>query len=639
MATNEQIKVLVSSGDSPKTLAELKKHIKECKDALVGLEKGTEDYNKVALECAESMHKLTEITEQTRNASTDFGDRLSNITGTLGGMAGGVQAVISGLSLMGVEMGDDVKVMKLLTSSMALTNSISQIDSGVKAFGRLKNSILQGVQGMNKFKLALISTGLGALVVLLGSIIANWDEFTESIGLSSKQLEKLGQIWDGVMGVIKGGIQGIAKAFAKVLKGDFEGAWDELKKGFNVAETYSKGVQDGITKREKEAQEKRLAQQKELFEKQKELQKEIQAEQDAKHQLELKELENQRNKELITETEYYEKRKKLLNDYYNLVSKRGNTTDIQSQLQDIEGQILAVDKQINETAKKAEETERKTAKEKAQNTIKDINNDEEVRYAIERANLLLSVEENRQLKELELQREHMQNKIANLKETFEIQSATMEAGSTELLDLERQFNLNMANLTLESVQLEKQISDERVEIKKREVEKKKELEENYIKFTSSLLGEMGSIFGALADMNEENFETQKAFKVAEAITSVIQSGISAVTAIWSDPTIPTATAKGILTGVTVSSLLASGFAQIKQIQNTQPNTNSTNVSGVSGNINYGAVQNLTTQVQNTRQTTTATDIENMPEQRVYVVYSDLEMVGNSTRANIRNVTF
>lgn len=52
----------------------------------------------------------------------------------------------------------------------------------------------QATQGMNKFKIALVSTGLGALVVVLGSLIANWDEFSQLIGVSSDAMEKFGVI-------------------------------------------------------------------------------------------------------------------------------------------------------------------------------------------------------------------------------------------------------------------------------------------------------------------------------------------------------------------------------------------------------------------------------------------------------------
>jgi hypothetical protein len=71
---------------------------------------------------------------------------------------------------------------------MSLSQGIKSITEGVQSFKTLSASINLGTKALGGFKKGLIATGLGALVVVLGSIIANWEEFTEAIGISEDQL-------------------------------------------------------------------------------------------------------------------------------------------------------------------------------------------------------------------------------------------------------------------------------------------------------------------------------------------------------------------------------------------------------------------------------------------------------------------
>ena len=98
------------------------------------------------------------------------------------GMVGSFQAVKGAMTLLGVESENVEAAIQKMQSSMAIVQGLQSIDGGIKSFKTLTTAIGAATQGMNKFKVALVATGLGALVVVLGSIIANWDEFTEIIG-------------------------------------------------------------------------------------------------------------------------------------------------------------------------------------------------------------------------------------------------------------------------------------------------------------------------------------------------------------------------------------------------------------------------------------------------------------------------
>lgn len=141
MATQEVEILQVNTEPSKKSIAELRSEIKQLKDSLLSLEQGSKEYNQTLVDLADKQHQLKEIQEEVNRSSTDFGDRLHNVQGVMAGLSGAFQTAIGTLSLMGVELGDDVKMLKMLQSAMAITQGIAAIDTGIKAFKALKASI------------------------------------------------------------------------------------------------------------------------------------------------------------------------------------------------------------------------------------------------------------------------------------------------------------------------------------------------------------------------------------------------------------------------------------------------------------------------------------------------------------------
>lgn len=136
---------------------------------------------------------------------------------------------------------------------MSMSGGIKNLTEGVKSFKTLSASINMGTKALSGFKKGLIATGLGALVVVLGSVIANWKEFTEAIGVSEDALKKVGQVIGGVTNVALTAVKSIATSFGKLIKGDFSGALDSIKKGFDVTASYNEGVQKKIEEQNEEA--------------------------------------------------------------------------------------------------------------------------------------------------------------------------------------------------------------------------------------------------------------------------------------------------------------------------------------------------------------------------------------------------
>ena len=249
--------VKIQTGESARTVKELRKELRDLKDQLLSTQQGTDEYNRTMVKAADIQHELKEQMEEINSSAMDFGQKLGNVTKTMTGISGAITAATGALSLFGIENDEaQKKITATMTSLIGITEGLSKMDDGIKAFKRLTIAVNSSSKAMGVFKTALISTGIGALVVVLGSVIAYWDEFTEAIGLSSEQLEKLGNIASGVFNVFTSSLKGIAQALGKMIKGDFKGAWDSLKDGFSVVKNFNEGVAEAESKREEEKTKK-----------------------------------------------------------------------------------------------------------------------------------------------------------------------------------------------------------------------------------------------------------------------------------------------------------------------------------------------------------------------------------------------
>lgn len=259
---SETIKVLeIDTNPAQTSIKDLRKTLKGFKDEMANLEEGSDAFLEVANKAGQVKHQIDEINESIKGASSDFGDMVGNVTNVAAGITGAFQAVAGGLQAMGVESEAIDQAIAKMQGLMAVTQGLSAIDDGIKSFGKLTTAINTSSKGLGKFKTALIGTGLGALVVVLGSIIANWDEFSKSIGISESAMQKFGDVMNGVLNSALSMIGGVGKAISRLITGDFKGAGEAIKEGFAVQKNFQAGVQkaeEDRTKKQLEEAQKRL---------------------------------------------------------------------------------------------------------------------------------------------------------------------------------------------------------------------------------------------------------------------------------------------------------------------------------------------------------------------------------------------
>lgn len=170
MADNQDIAIKVKVEgveQSIESVKDLKNAIRDAKDEQL---KMASSFGQGSKQYQDATKKLSELKDKVE----DLNDSTKSLKGT------GVEQLTQGFSQMkeGIMNLDFEKVK----------GGIAAMKSGMGAFATAAKGALQGVKG------ALIATGIGALVVLLGTIVAYWDDIKGAINGVSKEQEKLNQL-------------------------------------------------------------------------------------------------------------------------------------------------------------------------------------------------------------------------------------------------------------------------------------------------------------------------------------------------------------------------------------------------------------------------------------------------------------
>ena len=105
----------------------------------------------------------------------------------LTGVAGGFAAVQGAMALVGNQSEEVEKTLLKVQSAMALAAGIDQLTEAKDAFINLGKT---AVKAFESIKGAIGSTGIGLLVVALGTIYAYWEDISKAVGFSTKESEK-----------------------------------------------------------------------------------------------------------------------------------------------------------------------------------------------------------------------------------------------------------------------------------------------------------------------------------------------------------------------------------------------------------------------------------------------------------------
>jgi hypothetical protein len=244
-AVKKTVKETEKAGGS---FTNMRKELKNLTLQLQNLDPASKEFEKVAQRAGQIKEQMRGVADAINDADPEkFGGKFQR---TAEGIAGAFSAVTGAQAIFGGSSEEIEKQMLKVQGAIALTQGISAMKELRNDFGDLATMIKgKVVSAFGSLRSALISTGIGALVIIITSIIANWNEFSSSITKSFPALAKIGAYFNNIKQIASGVINGLIEGFKSVgkimldlLTGDVSSAWNEAKNfGSNVSKAYNQG--------------------------------------------------------------------------------------------------------------------------------------------------------------------------------------------------------------------------------------------------------------------------------------------------------------------------------------------------------------------------------------------------------------
>jgi hypothetical protein len=177
----------VNTGDSVKSLSDLKKEFKEIQNELTGLQPGTQKYIDTLKRLGSVKDEIGDLRDEI-GAFAGEGAKFGAVQKAIGGIASGFQAAQGAAALFGSESEDLQKSLLKVQAAMALAEGVKGIAEMGDAFKIVK---AVAIDAFKAIKTAITSTGIGAFLVVLGTIVAYWDDIKEAVSGVNEEQKKL----------------------------------------------------------------------------------------------------------------------------------------------------------------------------------------------------------------------------------------------------------------------------------------------------------------------------------------------------------------------------------------------------------------------------------------------------------------
>ncbi len=205
---------------------------------------------------------------------------------SVNGIGAGFQIAEGAAALFGDENEDLQKQLVKLNAVMAIANGLQQAGQILTTRGGIATKVATLAQAgyatvvgtstgaLKIFRIALASTGIGLLVILLGSLVANWDKVKKSVSDNSEALfdtaktvtkflpplnllikgieylynnfDKIGSAVKGAGAALQSFFGNFGDSIGKLFSGDFSGAYDSFKSiGKDARTAFDEGFAEG----------------------------------------------------------------------------------------------------------------------------------------------------------------------------------------------------------------------------------------------------------------------------------------------------------------------------------------------------------------------------------------------------------
>jgi hypothetical protein len=183
------------------------------KEAVQELQKVSAQYGETSKEAVKAARAAAELKDQI-GFSKDLVDsfnpdaKFNSLTKSVGGVLDGFQAFEGALGLVGVEGEAVQKTMLKVQSAMALSQGLQGLGEARDSFKQLGTVAVNAFKGI---KGAIAATGIGLLLVAVGTLYAYWDDIKEAVSGVSEEQTKLNKKTEANLKAAEGKVDSLNK--------------------------------------------------------------------------------------------------------------------------------------------------------------------------------------------------------------------------------------------------------------------------------------------------------------------------------------------------------------------------------------------------------------------------------------------
>ena len=164
----------------------------QLKEAQAEVQTLADKYGATSKEAVEAAKRAAELKDRIGDAKalTDAFNpdaKFKALSGSLTGVAGGFSAVTGAMGLLGTESEDVQRMMLKVQSAMALSQGLQALGESRDAFKQLGAVAVNALKGI---KSGIAATGIGVLLVAVGTLVAYWDDIKDAMSGVSDEQEK-----------------------------------------------------------------------------------------------------------------------------------------------------------------------------------------------------------------------------------------------------------------------------------------------------------------------------------------------------------------------------------------------------------------------------------------------------------------
>lgn len=187
-----QIKITADTSNANKSVGSMKSQLKEATNELYQMR---EQFGETSAEAVQAAKRVAELRDEIGDAKAlteafNPDAKFKAFGAAVQGVVGGFAALQGAQALFGSESKELQETLVKVQGALALSQGVDAILEAKDSFKVLKTVAIDALKGI---KNAIGATGIGLLLVALGTIVAYWDDIKEAVSGVSEEQKKLNE--------------------------------------------------------------------------------------------------------------------------------------------------------------------------------------------------------------------------------------------------------------------------------------------------------------------------------------------------------------------------------------------------------------------------------------------------------------